>query len=189
MEETRARLAWTDHLLGPSARLDPVVARESAFLQMRLICELVALGCLVAHGDLEATRSTKLRSEWSAGQIMAKLEKLHADFFPRPHVLRTVGPGQWRFDDVSHDYLTKPRFLALYGGAGDVLHRGNLQKFLASKGRLSGRLDDARSQLAALSALLRIHQMGLTNGERFVCLLANGEGQVQTLRAIPSGEV
>jgi hypothetical protein len=45
-----------------------------------MICELIAMGCLVAHGDLD--HATKLRREWAADRIMEELEKLHPHFFP-----------------------------------------------------------------------------------------------------------
>src|SRR5690242_15713425 len=35
----------------------PPLVKEFCFLQIRMICELVALGCLVAHGDISDTKN------------------------------------------------------------------------------------------------------------------------------------
>lgn len=53
---------------------------EFCFLQLRMLCELIALGCLTAHGDLEAG---KLKKSHKADQIIRRLEVLHPDFYPK----------------------------------------------------------------------------------------------------------
>ena len=56
---------------------------EVCFLQIRMICELLAFACLVAHEDIKAARAPKFTNESHAATILRKLEELHADFFPR----------------------------------------------------------------------------------------------------------
>lgn len=181
MVEARSRLSWIEHIAGGKTGLDAVVARESAYLQIRLTCELIALGCLVAHGDIEGTQTPKLQKQWSASAIFVELEKLHPDFFPNPRQLKSVGPGQWHFDHVAHDYLDKERFIALYGRTGDVLHRGNLKGIVSGKNALVSDLAPVRAEFEALLGLLLIHEMALLNGDRFVCQLNNADGLVQVL--------
>jgi hypothetical protein len=62
MEEAKLRLNSIDMALGGATILPHQLVREFCFLQLRMLCELIALGCLTAHGDIEAT--TKLRNEW-----------------------------------------------------------------------------------------------------------------------------
>jgi hypothetical protein len=50
---------------------------EFGYLQLRLICEVMAIACLTAHGDVIATKQPRLRRSWSAGEILNGLEKLH----------------------------------------------------------------------------------------------------------------
>src|SRR5215207_6975630 len=64
--EAKIRIGIINHFITGKAELPGPLIRESAFLQLRMLCELIALGCLVAHGDI--TRRTKLRKEWSAYQ-------------------------------------------------------------------------------------------------------------------------
>src|SRR5215204_5499335 len=67
--EAKIRIGIINHFITGKAELPGPLIRESAFLQLRMLCELIALGCLVAHGDI--TRRTKLRKEWSAYRIIA----------------------------------------------------------------------------------------------------------------------
>jgi hypothetical protein len=41
-------------------RIPPRMAEELCYLQLRMICELIALGSLVAHGDIKVTRAKKM---------------------------------------------------------------------------------------------------------------------------------
>jgi hypothetical protein len=53
--------------------------REYCFLQLRMLCELIALGCLVAHGDI--TKTKYFQKAYKGDDILQRLEKLHPDFF------------------------------------------------------------------------------------------------------------
>ena len=60
-----------------------VVQREFCFLQLRLLCELVALSCLVAHGTYPLCKPTRAEKKaYSADEIMKKLEELRPHFYP-----------------------------------------------------------------------------------------------------------
>jgi len=67
--EAKIRIGIINHFITGKAELPGPLIRQSAFLQLRMLCEFIALGCLVAHGDI--TRRTKLRKEWSAYRIIA----------------------------------------------------------------------------------------------------------------------
>jgi hypothetical protein len=99
MEEIKLRHGCVIALMERDAPIEHIFRREFCFLQFRMICELIALGCLVAHGDIKATQTREMvRSLWSAKDIIEKLERLHPDFFPTPFVAKTpsrldVGPA------------------------------------------------------------------------------------------------
>jgi hypothetical protein len=70
--------------------LPAAIVREVRFLQLRMLCELIALACLMAHGDIPAVQaSKKLSKEYSADKIIGQLDALHPNFYPYP-VLVTV---------------------------------------------------------------------------------------------------
>ena len=85
MDEVKIRLDDINMLIGNRGGLAGHVVAESCYLQLRMCCELIALGCLVAHGDIEATKSKGLQKVYSAEKIIQVLAKLHPDFYPEPH--------------------------------------------------------------------------------------------------------
>ena len=57
MEEIKFRIAAIEGLHSGKINIHSALINEMSFLQLRMICELIALGCLVAHGDIEETTS------------------------------------------------------------------------------------------------------------------------------------
>src|ERR1700722_12742109 len=56
--------------------------REYCYLQLRMLCELIALGCLVAHGDI--TKTKYFQKAYKADDILQQLERLHPKFYLHP---------------------------------------------------------------------------------------------------------
>jgi hypothetical protein len=132
MQEVKVRLEAINVGLTGQTNLPSPIARETCYLQLRMICELIALGCLVAHGDISAIKLEKFRKEWSAEKIINALSALHPDFYPRPVIQKKseeLGVN-WHFDSVASGFLTKAELLELYGKCGDILHRGRLKNLL-----------------------------------------------------------
>jgi hypothetical protein len=135
MEEAKARIAAVDAAINGRINLPDMILEEFVYLQLRLLCEIIALGCLVAHGDLTQSKITKLRDAYDADTIVKTLETLNPTFYPLPVKLtiRPPGPGdpgEVRIDDVPKGtaFLTKKDLLAIYGRTGNYLHRGKLRK-------------------------------------------------------------
>ncbi|WP_411289273.1 hypothetical protein, partial [Phenylobacterium sp.] len=105
---------------------------EFAHLQLRMICELVALACLVAHHDIEATRNAKLQSAFAADWLLKSLEELNPGCFPGPVVkANTLPGGPHHFVERGPDFMTRDELLKLYSReCGLVLHRGSLKNLL-----------------------------------------------------------
>ena len=82
MEEVKVRIDALNQILSGQVNLPPQIVRESCFLQLRMLCELIALSALAAHEDIEAT--TKLKKEYAAPKIIEHLELLHPSFYPYP---------------------------------------------------------------------------------------------------------
>jgi hypothetical protein len=80
MEEIKLRLEGINHATAGQTGMPFPLVNEFCFLQLRMLCELIALGCLVAHGDIEATRTRKYRTAYAADDIIKMLEALHSDF-------------------------------------------------------------------------------------------------------------
>eukprot|EP01035_Chromulina_nebulosa_P014466 gene14466-19143_t len=82
MTEVKIRTSWIEYASQGRTGMDGQMVREFGFLQLRMICELIALACLVAHGDIAATKTTKLQSAFAANDIIKSLEKLNPSAFP-----------------------------------------------------------------------------------------------------------
>jgi hypothetical protein len=172
MEEVKIRVAAIEAALGGSLPIHGALTREFCFLQLRMLCELIALGCLAAHGDIVAT--TNLRKEWSAGTIIAGLSALHPEFYPAPLKEETVSPGRKYFTAINSGYLTKPELLALNGLCGNVLHRGSMKKLLSSAKPPQLSLSDVAAAVNKLQTLLSIHTTLLVDGNTIlICTMKN----------------
>jgi hypothetical protein len=69
MEEVKLRALSINILTNASISLHPVLISEYCFLQLRMLCELIAIGCLVAHGDIEATQTKDFQKTWKADEM------------------------------------------------------------------------------------------------------------------------
>jgi hypothetical protein len=105
----------------------PRVAADLSYLQLRMVSELIALACLMAHGDLGVVLSEKMKKEDRAGVILKMLERLHPEFYPRPirQILNSSGVVE-RIADITAGFLTREELPKLYGVCGDELHQGTL---------------------------------------------------------------
>jgi hypothetical protein len=100
-----------------------------------MLCELIALGCLIAHGEIKAAQANKIQKEYSAEKIIKRLEELHPNFYPYAihlTICPTPPPGSVSFNRLKSGFISKSELITLYVNCGDSLHRGNLKKLLAS---------------------------------------------------------
>jgi len=100
------------------------IAYESAYLQLRMICELIAIACLVVHGDIPAT-TQKMKKTWEADQIIKRLSEIHPESYPHP--VMPNKDDKFRLVAVDSGFLQKSELLHLYGRCGDKLHRGTVK--------------------------------------------------------------
>lgn len=71
MASIKSRQSILRDLISNPRRYPELIVMELAQLQIRMISETLALGCLVAHGDIKATRSGKLTKTYKADYIIA----------------------------------------------------------------------------------------------------------------------
>src|SRR3981189_3171362 len=83
MDEAKARIETIDFVLNRSG-MPQMFAQEIGYLQLRMLCEIVALGCLIAHGDITRIDLKQLEREYLADRIIKRMTALHANFYPRP---------------------------------------------------------------------------------------------------------
>jgi hypothetical protein len=176
MEEIKIRISAIDSGTSGKLHLPAQITREFCFLQLRLICELIALGCLVAHGDLE--KATRLRNDWAADKIMGELEKLHADFFPISVVQEPgyTGKSPHNFKGVSQPPLTKNDLVSLYRECGDYLHKGSLKNLLKGNSPKQVNFPEITKRAQRFVDLLNIHVIGMLGFDKvLICMMQTVE--------------
>lgn len=107
--------------------MTPPYAREYCYLQYRRICELIALGCLLLHGDLSNVQSQKTKKEWNAHNIMKILIRSHKHAFPQSVIVESDGKLSNYLANSKPNALTLDDFNNLYAECGEVLHRGTIK--------------------------------------------------------------
>jgi hypothetical protein len=134
MTEIKQRLEVIHGVYKESKRLPGFASRELVYLQIRMICELIGLACLTAHGDMAKAQTKNIRDTHEPGKILKHLDDLHPLFYPRPVDQLLAADGA--LDGIvlsKKDSLSKTELPKLYGLCGDVLHQHSISKFNAKK--------------------------------------------------------
>jgi hypothetical protein len=132
MREIKLRCESINTITRSGLPVPPPFLQEYGFLQLRMICELIGLACLVAHGDI-ATGTRALNSKaYKPGEILNALENLHPSFFPRAKTLNSK-PGEIEILEGSKNAASREEVIALWGRCGDYLHRGGIKQLASPK--------------------------------------------------------
>jgi hypothetical protein len=195
MAEIRERTLAAQEIFSDRVDLGARTRLEFAYLQIRMILETLALGCLVAHGDLQEVKSAQLQKAYQADFIVKRLERLHTDFFPVPHVSETDdgaflgGRKVHHFLEAEGPRLTKADVIRMYAKAGSKLHRGSLKALAKSRADPQLDVEEISNFLEKLIALLGSHH--IMTRDRLVVFLCNipnkSAGDVAVRFAVASG--
>lgn len=156
--------------------LAPPIARELGFLQLRMICELIALGCLVAHGDMVEVQSSRLQKEYAADKIMKRLSELHPRFYPQPIEIHGRTGGKVKITDSELEHMDKERLIGLYTRCGGHLHKGSLKSLTSKPNRVPPDWEaDMTREVQLVANLLGNHAIVLFGDSGAIfCNLASG---------------
>lgn len=144
---------------------------ESAILQVRYICELVALAALAAHSQLGL--SGKLLKSWNADDTFARLAHLNPNCFPR--AAKITRPNGTLHIDLPPGHLDMPELQRIYSSCGTLLHRGVMKHALETGGGRQYSVDEVVGWMSRISNLLRHH---------IVMLLEPGNVLIVTMNAL-----
>lgn len=185
LDEIRIRILGINTIVAGTKSLQSWVTAELCYLQLRLLCELVAIGCLIAHGDIEATKCKKIQKKYAADDIINQLEKLHPDFYPHP-VKCSFSIDNIQLERIESGYLTKQELITLYHECGGHLHRGSLSSiFHATKPKLQPTVEQALAWGQKFSILLSQHHIvSHTNHAHLLAFLSHHQADGKALAVI-----
>lgn len=176
MEEAYTRIDAIDHgTLNRTGLASPFV-QEFAYLQFRKLCELMAVACLLAHGDIQGAAS--MRKEWNADKIIKRLASLDPNFFPYL-VDFDLNPPQGQHKGVigREGGLTKEEMLKIYYECDNHLHVGSLTKLLKGKIPLRVHYPDITAKAQKFRSLIGSHSVFLSGGNKvFLCRFRGPQG-------------
>jgi hypothetical protein len=183
MDEIKFRIEWVKNIIHAKILIAETIGRDIGFLELRMICELIAFGCLVAHGDIKETRRGKFITKYQADFFVKAMAALHADFYPKPML---PVPGQQAIPTAlgmklrspqsrTSGFLTQSDLTTLYHDCGARLHRGYLPDILNHK-RIEGEYLMIGKSVDKIVRLLDYHRIRLIGGEEIWCAMAGGPG-------------
>ena len=159
---------------------------ELAYLQVRFICELIALASLSAHYSLGIQKD--LIKLWRADEIFERLEDINPHSFPYPVKSSRKPDGGLHFDAAPDRAMTRLELKSIYGQCGNSLHRGVLKHALASNRRVYD-LNQVARWAGRISTLLAEHAILFAKEGKavFVSMNPEGTGRVLVAHAEASG--
>ena len=176
MIEAKMRALSINTLANDQRGIPSPLVREYGVLQIRMLCEIIALGCLVAHGDLVKKSSRNLKTIYEPGEIFAELDKLHGDFFPVPIMPEKTVIGWHMAEYTGAPYATKSEIRQIWARCGDVLHRGTLKRLIKPKNPVQNNFADLNEWGQKLLNLLSNHRIiSFDRNTAFIALLGHGE--------------
>lgn len=182
MEEVKVRITCINHASQNRTGLPAPIVREFLYQQVRFLCEIIALSCLVAHGDIAALKSHKIGRSYSADEILDRISHLRPHFFPvavREVSVNKISGGRQhhQIERVEPPPMTKEELLALYGRTHKHLHRGSLKKLLSAATPLDMTINmpEILNPAQKICDLLSHHYIFLSEKQMIGCLLASAQ--------------
>lgn len=158
---------------------------EFLSLQLRMILESIALGCLVANQSDWPKSPNELQKAWHAGRILSELENVQSESYPTPLVEIPPGIdseipqtiGTYRGELVTRatgDWLTREELMELYGRLGSILHARNP---LGQLPEIQHYESNIPIWLGKIINLLNRHKIGIRGSQRMYVVQMHSFGE------------
>lgn len=175
IKEIRRRVDAIEAIVNQETGLEARFAREAAYLQLRMACEAVALGCVIAHESFSNLTAAKLQKAYAADKIIEILSGMHDRFYPQPINVLKNEAGNVSIEDGIIDHLTKNDLKALYRKCGEALHRGKPSEIIKGEKIEIEWISFIMQQTQLLINLLASHAIVMRGDQRVIfCNLETG---------------
>jgi hypothetical protein len=178
MDEAKVRIECIGTTCQGRGAYPTVITREFCWLQLRMLCELIALSCLVAHGDIGALQSHKVGKAYSADEILDRLARLRPHFYPQAIKEIGRGPGaQVDVEVINPHPLSKEDLLSLYGKTHRYVHRRSLKRLLSMETPIDMHVNipEIIGWAQKLNDLLSHHIIAVSDSHLIICVLRNAD--------------
>jgi hypothetical protein len=179
IHEVAERLDLIASVTSGKLSISEMLAQEICYLQLRMICECIALSCLVAHGDISDITLDEFWNKYKADDIIKRLSELHIEFFPKPKLFTFIAPntlypvGEVRIEDkLSPPSLTRSELLSLYGRCGEFLHRSRFRSIEDRPPYKSVTLQPIVEWTGKIVSLLQTHMIFSKNNNKSLLVIA-----------------
>ena len=172
MEEIKRRTeVIRGFLSGSCSAMYVQTTAESVCLQVRKILELIALASIAANKDEYEKHRKNFHADWNAKKILAGLEKVNPNFYPKPtkQVIDEETGTVVETVPVDSGYLTKSEFASLYRKCGAILHARN--PFSRSDQDIRSFLNQVPQWMERIRVLLNHHEVQLVDEDQHLKVL------------------
>ncbi|TIR15294.1 MAG: hypothetical protein E5X34_29820 [Mesorhizobium sp.] len=184
MHELKVRIDAINLALAGHTRLATPLVREFCWLQLRMLCELVALSCLVAHGDITFLQPHKLGKNTSAQEILDRLSRLREHFYPiacrqKKGPPDPSGVATFEMEAIDPSPLPKDKLLELYGRTHRHVHRGSVTSLLSRDVNVPWDTKVDAPEIVrwaqCINDLLSVHTIPISETLVIICVLRNAD--------------
>ena len=169
--KNRIAVVCTLDKFGKEKKLPPFAVFDSAWLQLRTICEELAAACVAARSDLDDAEDAK-ESNWPR-LIFKKLDQIDSDYFPVPMGFVAQGTDGKRYVEENPPYLDcieKSQIHTLWKKCGRNLHTVSHKELVRGNYRQS-QPKDIMLPLNRIKNLLWRHKLPLFREDRFAVIV------------------
>jgi hypothetical protein len=138
MSSIQVRLGSIKTLIEQKLPIPDMIRYESCCLQIRKVCESIAICCAIVHDDIVDINREKFRDTWNLKEIIRKLGDLHPDFYPTPaHQFLDLRTGKlMSIPPTTLEVLSKEKIIEVYNRMNkEYLHSGSIKDAVLLKNR------------------------------------------------------
>jgi hypothetical protein len=150
------------------------IVRELCQLQLRHVCELVAIGCLVIQGDY--TSSAGLTDEYNPAKIFRSLDGKYEGCFPQAAIISQVN-NAWNITvNTKPDAMTRTELEKLWSMTGNYAHRLKIKNFFRVEDENDAKFwPSIENYIAKIETLLNPHVVPMHNPKILVVAGLDGD--------------
>lgn len=122
LQEVKARMDAAGNVLDATPRSRP--RADSIAVELRIVLELLLLGALITNRT-EVVRVTGALHRHDPKSAKKLVEQKNPEYWPKPTKQIAMGPGEFRWEDITDGFLTASDWGPAYGFLSGQLHAAN----------------------------------------------------------------